>query len=36
MSDPTKFVLYDTTPESGKVLAEPILASFPENMPQAE
>ena len=36
MSDPTKFVLYSTTPDSEKVLAEPILASFPENMPKAD
>ena len=35
MSDQaTKFVVYDTTPDSEKILAEPILASFPENIPQ--
>ena len=36
MSDQaTKFVVYDTTPDSEKILAEPILASFPENIPQS-
>ena len=37
MSDQaTKFVVYDTTPDSEKILAEPILASFPENIPKNE
>jgi hypothetical protein len=36
MSDPTKFVVYDTKAEDENMLTEPILASFPEKMPAAD